>query len=201
MSIPTSETASGTMSATTIVTSIGKIILSVLLTGLSCSITIWRSLLGRQRLHYRRLDNRDQRHVRIRRDSDRRKQMRSERLGHVYSRRSVRAADYTDRRSLVNAEVYARTTAPRASAPRNVMNTPSCAAAPKRILLGLAISGPKSVIQPMPRNISGGYIPSLNAQIQHIQKSALREYHLHIKVSVYQIFRIRKELRMHHYRP
>ena len=47
------------------------------------------------------------------------------------------------------------------NAPTNVKNTPNCAAAPNKMLFGLAISGPKSVIQPIPRNISGGYIPSL----------------------------------------
>ena len=46
--------------------------------------------------------------------------------------------------------------APNARAPRKVINTPNCAAAPKRMLLGLAISGPKSVIIPIPRKIRGG---------------------------------------------
>ena len=48
------------------------------------------------------------------------------------------------------------TSALKTNAPTNVKNTPNCAAAPRRILLGFAISGPKSVIAPMPRNISGG---------------------------------------------
>ena len=42
------------------------------------------------------------------------------------------------------------------NAPTKVKNTPNCAAAPRRILFGLAISGPKSVIHPIPTNISGG---------------------------------------------
>ena len=48
------------------------------------------------------------------------------------------------------------TRALRTRAPTNVKNTPNCAAAPRRILFGLAISGPKSVIQPIPTKISGG---------------------------------------------
>ena len=44
------------------------------------------------------------------------------------------------------------------SAPKNVMNIPSCAAAPISILFGFAINGPKSVITPIPRNIIGGKI-------------------------------------------
>ena len=38
----------------------------------------------------------------------------------------------------------------------NVTKMPSCAAAPMSKLLGLAMSGPKSVIAPMPRKMSGG---------------------------------------------
>ena len=45
---------------------------------------------------------------------------------------------------------------PKRIAPKRVINIPSCAAAPNIKLLGLAISGPKSVIAPMPRNTSGG---------------------------------------------
>ena len=45
---------------------------------------------------------------------------------------------------------------PRKMAPVNVIKIPICAAAPRIRLLGLAIRGPKSVIQPMPRKISGG---------------------------------------------
>ena len=41
-------------------------------------------------------------------------------------------------------------------APIYVRKIPNCAAAPRIKLLGLAISGEKSVIAPMPRNISGG---------------------------------------------
>ena len=46
--------------------------------------------------------------------------------------------------------------APRRIAPRKVINTPICAAAPRRILLGFEIRGAKSVIQPIPRKIRGG---------------------------------------------
>ena len=45
---------------------------------------------------------------------------------------------------------------PSTAAPRNVKKIPPCAAAPSRKLFGFAISGPKSVIAPMPRNIKGG---------------------------------------------
>ena len=45
---------------------------------------------------------------------------------------------------------------PRSEAPRNVKKIPPCAAAPRRKLLGFAISGEKSVIVPIPRNMSGG---------------------------------------------
>ena len=45
---------------------------------------------------------------------------------------------------------------PIAVAAIKVKNTPSCAAAPKSILLGLEINGPKSVIAPIPKKINGG---------------------------------------------
>ena len=45
---------------------------------------------------------------------------------------------------------------PRKIAPVKVTKIPICAAAPKIRLLGLEISGPKSVIQPIPRKIKGG---------------------------------------------
>ena len=45
---------------------------------------------------------------------------------------------------------------PRAIAAKNAKNIPSCAAAPMSRDLGLAISGPKSVMAPTPRNISDG---------------------------------------------
>ena len=41
-------------------------------------------------------------------------------------------------------------------APMKVKKIPPWAAAPSRKLLGLAMRGPKSVIQPMPRKMSGG---------------------------------------------
>ena len=44
-------------------------------------------------------------------------------------------------------------------APINVINIPICAAAPSIKLFGLAMSGPKSVMAPIPKNISGGNIP------------------------------------------
>ena len=40
--------------------------------------------------------------------------------------------------------------------PTKVMKMPSCAAAPKSRLLGLAIRGPKSVIAPTPMKIRQG---------------------------------------------
>ena len=43
-----------------------------------------------------------------------------------------------------------------AHAPRKVKKIPPCAAAPSRKLFGFAISGPKSVIAPMPRKMIGG---------------------------------------------
>ena len=45
---------------------------------------------------------------------------------------------------------------PRKIAPVKVTKIPICAAAPRIRLLGLEISGPKSVIHPIPRKISGG---------------------------------------------
>ena len=45
---------------------------------------------------------------------------------------------------------------PRTEARINAINMPNCAPAPISILLGFAINGPKSVIAPIPRNISGG---------------------------------------------
>ena len=47
---------------------------------------------------------------------------------------------------------------PIAIAPRYAAKIPNCAAAPRRKLLGLAISGPKSVIAPTPMKISDGRI-------------------------------------------
>ena len=47
---------------------------------------------------------------------------------------------------------------PSAIAPKYAAKIPNCAAAPKRKLLGLAISGPKSVIAPTPRKIRDGRI-------------------------------------------
>ena len=43
-------------------------------------------------------------------------------------------------------------------APRKVIKIPIWAAAPRSKLLGREISGPKSVVAPIPRNISGGKI-------------------------------------------
>ena len=45
---------------------------------------------------------------------------------------------------------------PRKIAPVNVTKIPICAAAPRIRLFGFEMSGPKSVIQPIPRKISGG---------------------------------------------
>ena len=53
-------------------------------------------------------------------------------------------------------EAASGTVKPSSSAPTKAMNTPSCAAAPRKSVLGLAISGEKSVIAPTPRKISGG---------------------------------------------
>ena len=41
---------------------------------------------------------------------------------------------------------------------KNALNTPNWAAAPRRKLFGLAMSGPKSVSAPTPRNMSDGSI-------------------------------------------
>ena len=53
-------------------------------------------------------------------------------------------------------EAAAAASKPKMTAPTKVRNTPSCAAAPMSMLLGLAISGPKSVMAPMPMKMSGG---------------------------------------------
>ena len=45
---------------------------------------------------------------------------------------------------------------PVASAPQNATNMPTCAAAPSSNVFGFAMTGPKSVNAPSPRNISGG---------------------------------------------
>jgi hypothetical protein len=49
---------------------------------------------------------------------------------------------------------------PSATALVRATNTPSCDAAPRRKVFGLERRGPKSVIAPMPRKISGGKISS-----------------------------------------
>ena len=46
-----------------------------------------------------------------------------------------------------------------ASAPSNVPKIPNCAAPPSKAVLGFASIGPKSVIAPIPMNISNGKIP------------------------------------------
>ena len=50
---------------------------------------------------------------------------------------------------------------PRKNAPKNVRKIPNCAAAPSNKLEGLESSGPKSVVAPIPRKISGGKISKL----------------------------------------
>src|SRR5690606_36457801 len=45
---------------------------------------------------------------------------------------------------------------PNAMAPTNVINIPSCAAAPSNISFGLEINDEKSLIAPIPRKIRGG---------------------------------------------
>ena len=62
---------------------------------------------------------------------------------------------------MIAIEPHSAALIPKRAAPMNVKKIPPCAAAPIRKLLGLAISGPKSVIAPIPRNMSGGYIWSL----------------------------------------
>ena len=53
------------------------------------------------------------------------------------------------------------TSKPRIIAPASATNTPNCAAAPKSIVSGFAIIGPKSVIAPTPMKIIGGKISYL----------------------------------------
>ena len=48
---------------------------------------------------------------------------------------------------------------PNTIAPRKAKKIPICAAAPSRMLFGLAISGPKSVMAPTPMKIRDGKIP------------------------------------------
>ena len=57
---------------------------------------------------------------------------------------------------IIAIEAHSAAVIPRSAAPMNVKKIPPCAAAPSRKLFGFAISGPKSVIAPIPRNISGG---------------------------------------------
>ena len=57
---------------------------------------------------------------------------------------------------MIAIEAHSAALMPKRAAPMNVKKIPPCAAAPIRKLLGLAISGPKSVIAPIPRNMSGG---------------------------------------------
>lgn len=63
---------------------------------------------------------------------------------------------------------------PNSSEVKKAVYTPSCAAAPSSRVLGLAITGPKSVMAPRPRKIRGGYQLSFNAVvIKNIEKTAL----------------------------
>ena len=48
---------------------------------------------------------------------------------------------------------------PRSIAPKNAKNIPNWAAAPSNIVLGFAIIGPKSVLAPIHKKITGGKIP------------------------------------------
>ena len=50
---------------------------------------------------------------------------------------------------------------PRSIAPANATNTPIWAAAPRSMVFGFAIRGPKSVIAPTPMKIRGGKISYL----------------------------------------
>ena len=57
---------------------------------------------------------------------------------------------------------------PRSIAPTSAMKTPICAAAPSKSVDGRASSGPKSVIAPMPRKMSGGKISNLIPKLMAI---------------------------------
>ncbi len=148
ISIPTSGAAEGTSSDTKMVTTIGKMIFSVWKPDAAapsrCAL-----FLGRKQPHDRRLNDRHQRHIGIGRDGDRAQQVRRQLRGDINGRRAVRTADDTDGRGLWDLK-------PNTRARIKARKIPSCAAAPSSRLLGLAISGPKSVIAPTPMKMSGG---------------------------------------------
>ena len=58
--------------------------------------------------------------------------------------------------SLMLKETSPFVSAPSQFAPMKATNTPNCAAAPRRNVIGLAMRGAKSVIAPMPKNMSIG---------------------------------------------
>ena len=62
---------------------------------------------------------------------------------------------------MIPMQAASLTSKPRIMAPAKAMNTPNCAAAPKSIVSGFAIIGPKSVIAPTPMKIIGGKISYL----------------------------------------
>ena len=95
--MPISGAALGSIRETSTVTTIGKTIFSVLETGTELTHDDLAVLLAGQRLHNRRLNDRNQRHVGICGDSDRSQQTRSQFGGDIDSGRTVRAADDADR--------------------------------------------------------------------------------------------------------
>ena len=150
ISIPTSGAVVGRIRQTTIVTIIGKSIFSSLDTGRNCSILILRSssvvksfiiggwIIGTSDIY----------------------EYAATAIGPIYSvclslpQRKIEVGPSAP--PIIDIAAAALSLNPRSIAIRYAEKIPNCAAAPRRKLAGLAISGPKSVIAPTPRKISEG---------------------------------------------
>ena len=149
MSIPTRLAAEGTSSAVNMVTTIGKTIFSVLETGLSCCMTMRRSFLvvsafitggcmsGTSAMY----------------------EYAAMAMEPRYSGASLLVTNMAvgpPAPPMMPMEPATPSLKPKSFAPMNATNMPNCAAAPRSRLLGLAMSGPKSVIAPTPRKMRQG---------------------------------------------
>ena len=159
ISIPTRGVASGTMKATISVTATGNMIFSLFVTGRKLSITMARSffvvssfiiggwITGTSAIY-------EYAATAIEPSS----------CGASFEVRNIAVGPSAPPMIPIEAASLNEKSTPsipvrlNAQAPRKVTKIPSCAAAPSSKLLGFAIRGPKSVIQPIPKNISGGNI-------------------------------------------
>ena len=150
ISIPNRGATDGSSKEQNSTTNTGNTIFSTLLTLRSCFITIWTLFLCGERLHDRRLDQRDQGHIGVGGHCNGSHQLRSQVIGNVNSGRAVSAADDTDGGCLSGCEQSG------CHGKKESHIDAELAAAPSKRLTGLAIRGPKSVIAPTAMKIRHG---------------------------------------------